>query len=131
MSDTEYKEGTITKINAQPADRNVQTHAMIRFDWQAMNHGHGIGENSVQYKKHSANAPGRTELSELRNISPDSNRFADDDTIIQPMVLNLDATESSNFDPYNTSSLEVSDSDASDIDPSKSWDLHSRYKRTF
>ncbi|MCH7822771.1 MAG: hypothetical protein IIA07_12200 [Proteobacteria bacterium] len=85
----------------------------------------------MKHRKNSADVPGRAETCEPWEIALNASRYADDDTIIQPMVLSLVATEQTECDPYNSAGLEASAVETSNLDTSASWNLHSRYKRTF
>ncbi len=75
----------------------------------------------MKYTKNSAEVPGRVERreSEINALIPDM--YVSDDTSVQPELTGLDATESPGYDPY----------DSGIFDTSKSWELHSRYKRNF
>ncbi len=91
----------------------------------------GIGGISVKNPKNSADAPVQAATSEPWEYALNASRYADDDTIIQPMVLSLVTTEQTECDPYNSSGLDASSIESSNLDTAKAWDLHSRYKRTF
>ncbi len=75
----------------------------------------------MKYTRNSAEVPGRVERreSEINALIPDM--YVSDDTSVQPEFTGLDATESPGYDPY----------DSGIFDTSKSWELHSRYKRNF
>ena len=91
----------------------------------------GIGGNLVKNQKNSVDARGRAATCEPWEFALNASRYADDDTIIQPMVLSLVTTEQIECDPYNSSGLDASNIESSNLDTSKAWELHSRYKRTF
>ncbi len=91
----------------------------------------GIGGISVKHRENSVDAPGRATTCEPWEFALNASRYADDDTIIQPMVLSLVTTEQTECDPYNSSDLDASSIESSNLDTSKAWDLHSRFKRTF
>ena len=81
----------------------------------------GIGRISVKYIRNSAEVPGRVESHEPGENALIPDKYASDDTTIQPILTSLDANESTGFDPYNSSSF----------DTSKLWESHARYKRVF
>ncbi len=71
--------------------------------------------------KANAEVPGRVERRESEINALIRGMYDGDDTSIQPELKGLDATESPGYDPYNSGIF----------DTSKSWELHSRFKRTF
>ncbi len=76
----------------------------------------------MKYTRNSAEVPGRrVERRELEINALIRGMYDSDDISIQPEFTGLDATESPGCDPY----------DSGIFDTSKSWELHSRYKRNF
>ena len=75
----------------------------------------------MKYTKNSADVPGGVERRESEKTALRRGMYVSDDTSMQPELKGLDATESPGYDPYNSGIF----------DTSKSWELHSRFKRTF
>ena len=75
----------------------------------------------MKYTRNSAEVPGRVERRESEINALICGMYDSDDISIQPELTGLDATESPGYDPY----------DSGIFDTSKSWELHSRYKRNF
>ncbi len=71
--------------------------------------------------RNSAEVPGRVERRESEINALIRGMHVSDDTSIQPELTGLDATEAPGYDPYNSGIF----------DTSKSWELHSRFKRVF
>ncbi len=69
----------------------------------------------------SAEGHGRIERREAEIIALRRSNHVSDDTRIQPELTGLDVTDSPGYDPY----------DSGIFDTSKSWELHSRFKRNF
>ena len=53
-------------------------------------------------------------------------KFADDGAITDPKITRFAADKSSGYNPYSSGCL-----DADSLEMSKSWDSHSRFKRSF
>ncbi len=75
----------------------------------------------MKYTRNSAEVPGRVERCESEINALIRGMYVSDDTSIRPELTGLDATESPGYDPYNSGIF----------DTSKSWELHSRFKRVF
>ncbi len=75
----------------------------------------------MKYTRNSAEVPGRVERRESEINALIRGMYDSDDISIQPEFTGLDATESPGYDPYNSGIF----------DTSKSWELHSRFKRVF
>ncbi len=71
--------------------------------------------------RNSAEVPRRVERRQSEINALIRGMYVSDNTSIQPELKGLDATESPGYDPYNSGIF----------DTSKSWELHSRFKRTF
>ena len=75
----------------------------------------------MKYTRNSAEVPGRVERRESEINALIRGMYDSDDISIQPELTGLDATESPGCDSYDSGSFDIS----------KSWELHSRYKRNF
>ncbi len=75
----------------------------------------------MKYTRNSAEVPRRVERRQSEINALIRGMYDGHDTNIQPVLTGLDATESPGYDPYNSGIF----------DTSKSWELHSRYKRNF
>ena len=72
---------------------------------------------SVQYNNNNAE-PWESELVPIK--------FADDGTITDPKIVRFAADKSSGYNPYDSGCLDVVS-----LEMSKSWNSHSRFKRSF
>ncbi len=81
----------------------------------------GVGRIAVKHNKNNGDASGRGETHEPGKNAQKPGKYVKDDAIDQPTITIIDAGKLNGFDPYNSGSF----------DKSKSWEAHSRYKRTF
>ncbi len=75
----------------------------------------------MKYTRNSAEVLRRVERRQSEINALIHGMYDGHDTSLQPVLTGLDAFESTGFDPYNSGSF----------DASISWELHSRFKRSF